>query len=76
MTTASAEYSQARIRVNAEGARLLQTLLRTELDRVMQLRAELQHARITQGVAGYNLLIARIRRVLDEVERTIEEQDW
>lgn len=64
-------YTQARIRTNEEGARLLLELLIREELRVRMLREELANARV--GTEGPNQLLARIRRVKAEVERTISE---
>lgn len=64
-------YTQARIRVNEEGAQLVLRLLKEEESRVLEMRRGLVQAKVP--TEGPNQLLARIRRVITEVERTIDE---
>lgn len=63
-------YTQSRIRLNAQGARLLERLLNLEERR---LRGERAH---TTERALIDRELATLRRVRDEVYRAMEDRGW
>lgn len=69
----SRAYSQARIRLNEEGAREILVALHKHEDDLLDGR---DTVRGTGSTAPFNKRLAAIRRVLDEVERTYKEQGW
>ncbi len=71
-TTADREYTQARIRVNQEGAQALWRLVLAEETRLLTARR--------QGGEPERALhqqeLKNVRRIKDEIERVLEEQGW
>lgn len=63
--------ARARIRVDEHGVRILLDLLLAEEARVLSQRRELADREVS--TEGHNQLLARIRRVKDEVIRTADE---
>jgi hypothetical protein len=75
-TAAEPRYTQARIRVRREGALKLRILLSDEETALALARREAirYHQLDTQRQLDWDL--ENVRRMVDEVERTIEEQGW
>lgn len=66
-------YTQARIRVNQTGALMLRDVLRREELRLLEAEGdsdEFEHRQMLRFATG------EVRRMRDEVERTIKEMDW
>lgn len=65
-----------RVRVDEETATLLVGLLERERIRVLMSREEMQRANVPDGVHTYNQLMVRIKRLQNELARTMREWGW
>lgn len=72
--TAADAFTQGRIRVNREGALLLQRLLSQEIDEILRRRKEAIRAGFDDEVPGLNQEVGRARRVYEELERVFHER--
>lgn len=66
------EFTQARVRVNQDGAQLMWRLLLAEETRLLTERRQVDDA--TRAMLREAL--KSVRRVKDELERTLYEQGW
>lgn len=70
--TAIAEFTQARIRLNQDGAELLWRLVLAEETRLLTARRQSPDHERPALVNDLKV----VRRVKDELERTLDEQGW
>lgn len=71
-TATSREYTQARVRVNQDGAQLMWRLILAEETRLLTARRQGNDAER----ALHQFELKNIRRVKDELERTLIENGW
>lgn len=76
MADTPAEYTQARVRVNESGALEVQDALLAWEAHLTGVRKLMMDEGFTDTIAPLNRRIGSVRRVLEELTRTIDEQGW
>lgn len=69
-------YTQARIRVNEDGAIEVQAALELYERHLLEVRRTMMEEGSSEAIASLNRRLGSVRRVLEETVRTIEQQGW